>query len=985
MSELPTGTVTFLFSDVEGNTPLWERDSQAMDAALQIHHAILRQAIADNGGAVFKTIGDEFQAAFPTALQALLAALQAQRGLHSATWNELGALRVRMGMHTGEAHLDAQGDEYAVSHTKNRGHRVMEAGHGGQILLSQECADLCRRDLPFGVYLKDLGEHHIRNLRLPERFFQVIAPDLPKDFPPLRTQVEPKHNLPVQLTSFVGRQAEIEKVESLLQKNRLVTLTGAGGVGKTRLALRIAEDLVGQNGEKELAFKDGLSLVELAPLGDPQLIPHVIASIFGLREDQSRTIQTALLDYLSEKQLLLIFDNCEHLIMECAELAEDILRNCPGVKILASSREALGVEGEAPFHVPSLSSPDPTHLSPSAELLEYAAVALFVERAQQVLPGFNITEKNARFLAQICRRLDGIPLAIELAAVRVKVLSLEQIATRLDDRFSLLTGGSRRALPRHQTLHALIDWSYGMLSKAEQAFLRRLSVFAGGWTLDAAAAICSENEVLDLLAQLVNKSLVFTDCEGGEVCRYGMLETIRQYAQEKLLESDEAEALRDRHLDYYLRFVQGAEPDLKSNKILNRLEQLDAELDNLRMALGWAFSGVKGARIEGGLNLASTLKDYWEIRGFIGEGGDWCRKGLRILPREGNSWIRTRARACYTVAYVVIEGASDFSRASEARQLLEESIELYQASNDRLGLAASQCLLGVCLVSKYALATHISQPRPEYPLAHALGSECLAISRELGDESDLALALYWNAGIEFYGMELEAAYAYAEESLSLLENIGDRLRIGAVLNFLSWYHFLLGDLTSAQRYSQRAMALAQELNNKPVVMMNTQLLGLIAYYQQDFQQMAVQFQVTLRFSREIGGLTWRMFSLRGLGIAALRQNQSSQASEIFLEHFLLAQKFEGYDYDLRIFPLYMAGVAAGLGQLERATRLLGATEVRFETFFKPLDNWDQAEFDRIAELARLGLNETTFKTLWGEGRAMTLEQAIKYAKSESII
>jgi predicted ATPase/class 3 adenylate cyclase len=977
--ELPTGTITFLFTDIEGNTPLWERDPQAMDAAMQIHNAILRQAIESNGGAVFKVIGDEFQAAFPTAPQALQAALDVQRGLLSAQWNELGPLRVRMGIHTGEAHLDEHGDEYAVSHTKNRGHRVMEAGHGGQILLSQESADLCARSLPEGMSLKNLGEYHIRNLTLPERFFQVVAPDLPKDFPPLRTQVEPKHNLPTQLTSFVGREVEIKQVEFLLEKNRLVTLTGAGGSGKTRLALRVAEDLIGQNGEKFLTFKDGLWLLELAPLGDPQLIPQVIASIFGLREDQSRSIQTALLDYLSEKQLLLIFDNCEHLIAECAELAEVIVRNCPGVKILASSREALGVEGEAPFYVPSLTSPDPTHLPPSAELLEYAAVALFVERAQQVLPGFNITEKNARFLAQICRRLDGIPLAIELAAARVKVLNLEQIAARLDDRFRLLTGGSRRALPRHQTLRALIDWSYGLLSKAEQALLRRLSVFAGGWTLEAAEAICSETEVLDLLAQLVNKSLVITDCDGGEVCRYGMLETIRQYAQEKLLESDEAEALRDRHLDYYLRFAQEAEPDLKSNKIPSRLEQLDAELDNLRMALGWAFSGVKGARIESGLNLASTLRNYWEIRGLLGEGGDWCRKGLQILPREGNSWIRTRARACYMVAYDVIEGASDFSRASEARQLLEESIELYQASHDRLGVAESQCLLGFCLVNKYALATHISQPRPEYPLAHALGSQGLAICRELGDESDLALALYWNASIEYYGMELATAYAYAEESLSLLENIGDRLRIGMALSLLSWYHFLQGDLTLAQRYSQRAMAVAQELNNKPVVMVNTQLSGVIAYYQQDFQQMAGHFQVTLRFSREIGGLSWRMFSLRGLGIAALRQNQWSQAAEFFLEHFFLAQKFEGYDYDLRVFPLYMAGVAAGLGRIERAARLLGATEAQFETFFKPLDNWDQAEFDRIAALARLGLNEVTFKTLWTEGRAMTLEQAIIYS------
>src|SRR5687767_8746260 len=470
MGRLPSGTVTFLFTDIEGSTQLWEKHPEAMKEALAKHDSILREAIESNGGQVIKTTGDGMHGVFEKAIDAVHATLTAQRALKEPIC-EL-QIKVRMGLHAGEAEVRAS-DYHGQA--LNRAARIMSAGHGGQILLSSITAELAREHLPADVSLQDLGEHHLRDLVRPEHLFQLLAPDLQIEFPAIKSLNSLPNNLPPQLTTFIGREREMQEARKLLASTRLLTLIGPGGTGKTRLSLQLAADQLSE-------FKDGVWLVELAPLSDPTFIPSTIASVLELHEVPGIPLMSIIIDYLRAKQLLLILDNCEHLVEASAQIADQLLHACPQLKIIASSREALGIDGETVYRVPSLSMPDPS----STSLMDYEATRLFIDRAAKAEPRFHLTDHNALSIAQICRRLDGIPLAIELAAARVKLFTPEQIAERLDDRFKLLTGGSRTALPRQQTLRALIDWSYQSLNETEQRALRRLAVFSGGWTFEAA-------------------------------------------------------------------------------------------------------------------------------------------------------------------------------------------------------------------------------------------------------------------------------------------------------------------------------------------------------------------------------------------------------------------------------------------------------------------------------------------------------------------
>ena len=552
---LPSGTITFLFTDIEGSTPLWEREPKQMQMALERHHAILHESIAAHRGHVYKIIGDAFQAAFEVSSQAILAALIAQRALAAEVWPTSTPLRVRMGLHVG--HAQAQGEDYTTTHTLNRVARIMSAAHGGQILLSEAVVELIRDDLPTGLSLRDMGHHHLKGLTHLEHIFQVVVPDLSANFPPLNTLNVAANNLPTQLTTFIGRETEVAEVKRLLSGSRLTTLTGSGGCGKTRLSIQVASEM-------QTGYPNGVWLVELAPVADPALVPLTVVAVLGPMDDGHRPALEILTDFIHVKTLLLVLDNCEHVIDACAQLSEALLRACPKLGILASSREALGIAGESSYRVPSLAVPEPGQLPPLETLARLGAVRLFVERAALARPGFALTAQNAPAIAQICQRLDGIPLAIELAAARVRALSAEEINARLDDRFRLLTGGSRTALPRQQTLRALIDWSYSLLSEPERLLFKRLAVFVGGWTLAAAEQVCSDNSldpatVLDTLSRLVDKSLVVAE-EAASETRYSRLETIRQYSREKFAETDEVAVVRDRHLAYYVQFSEMADP-----------------------------------------------------------------------------------------------------------------------------------------------------------------------------------------------------------------------------------------------------------------------------------------------------------------------------------------------------------------------------------------------------------------------------------------
>ncbi len=677
----PSGTVTFLYTDIEGSTKLAQEHPEEWETLRARHHAILREAIGSNNGYVFQVVGDGFCAAFHTQSNALHAAIDAQRKLQTENWGKV-SLNVRMGIHTGEA--EAHGNEYHGYLTLSLVQRLMSSGHGGQILLSHATENLLRDHLPKDVSLLELGEYKFRDILQPVHVFQVSAPGLQKEFPALRALDVLPNNLPVQLTSFIGREHELSEIKQLLTTTHLLTLAGPGGTGKTRLALQLGAEVL-----KDLP--DGVWLVELAPLADSTLVAQTMAATLGAHEQPGRTILDALTDYVRAKSMMVILDNCEHLIEACAQIADSLLHAAPRLKILATSREALGIAGETAYRVPSLPLPDPRQLHDLDALEQNDCVHLLIDRAMAAYPSFRLKEKNAHAIADICRRLDGIPLAIELASARTKVFPPEEIAARLDDRFRLLTGGSRTALERHQTLFALIEWSHNLLSEAERLLLRRLSVFAGGWTFESAQEVSGEGingDVLDLLTHLVDKSLVAVE-EKVEKARYRLAETIRQYARDKLYESGEAEQVRNRHLAFFLQFAETAEPKLGGPEQLEWLDSLETEYDNLRTALAWSLESGKG---ENALQLAGALCYFWVLRGNFSEGDKWLNDALAFAEREqserataGETYTLSsaetaqRAKALYGAGWLQM-GALNVKRG---RTVVEESLRLWRELGDK--------------------------------------------------------------------------------------------------------------------------------------------------------------------------------------------------------------------------------------------------------------------------------------------------------------
>ena len=577
VTELPSGTVAFLFTDLEGSTRLWEEHPESMRAALARHDAILHEAVEAHGGYFVKTTGDGIHAAFATAAQAVDAAIAGQLALRDENWDPIEPLRVRMGVHTGVAEV-RDGDYYGGA--LNRAARLMAIAHGDQIVVSLATAELVRDD-DYG--LVDLGEHRLRDLGRAERVFQLTHPGLPSEFAALRSLESFPTNLPLQVTSFVGRSREVEDVMDALGESRVVTLTGVGGMGKTRLALQVG-------GEVLPRYRDGVWLCELGPLGDAELVPELVAGVLGVQQRPGHTMKESVVAACRRRELLLVLDNCEHLLDGAAQMVEALERACPGVYVLATSREGLGVSGERIMALRALALPSEGVSAGAAA--EIDAVRLFVERAAAARDDFAVTADNVDAIAQICRRLDGIPLAIELAAARVRMMNPAEIASRLDERFRLLTGGSRTTVERHQTLRQAVDWSYDLLDSRERELLKRLGVFAGGFTLDAAEATAAGGAldvfgVLDGLGQLVDKSLVVAD-ETDHGTRYRLLETIRQYALERLEVGGETDAVRRRHADWVSAFVARAADGLRGPDEFQWIERLNIELENLRVALTWA-------------------------------------------------------------------------------------------------------------------------------------------------------------------------------------------------------------------------------------------------------------------------------------------------------------------------------------------------------------------------------------------------------------
>jgi predicted ATPase len=732
-----------------------------------------------------------------------------------------------------------------------------------------------------------------------------------RDFAP-----KPLTNLPVPTTSFIGRESEIAEVKQWLTSTRLLTLIGSGGCGKTRLSLQVAADLLND-------YSDGVWLVELASLSNPAAFISTVVSALGLSEERNRPLIETLIDYLKPKMLLLVLDNCEHLKAACASLAHTLLRSCPQVKILATSREALQIMGETVWRVPSLLRPDPNDLFLGTEesilqLIEYDAVRLFVERARAQRTDFALNKQNGRAVAAVCHRLDGIPLALELAAAWMSSMTVGQIALHLDDCFGLLTRGNATALPRQQTLRALIDWSYELLNNQEKILLQRLSVFVGGWTLEAAEAVCGGDgivvgRVLHVLTSLVDKSLVVFE-EREEEGRYHFLETIRQYARERLAKTEEAQALGGRHRNHFLALAEMAEPQLTGAEQARWLERLEVEHDNLREALAWCKAEEGGA--EAGLRLAGALWRFWWVRGYLSDGWAYLAKALE---RSG-AFARTPARAkALSGAGNLVWNQGDYGTA---RTLYEESLAIRRELGDKLGIAASLGNLGV-----------MAYEQGDYGAARTLYEEGLAIRRELGDKLGIAASLGNLGVVAFYQGDYGAARTLDEESLAIQRELGDK---GGIANSLI-------------------------------------CLGLVAYMQGEYGSARTLYEESLAIKRELGDKLGIAALLGNLGSVAHKQGGSGAARTLYEESMAILRELG----DKRVIAYLLEGfadLAKTEGQAERAARLWGAAEALREAIGSPIPPNEREMYKRNVTATR-----EAFAAAWADGGAMTIEQAIEYA------
>ncbi len=909
-SHLPSGTVTFLFTDIEGSTRLWQEMPRAMAASHSRHDAIVRAAIEAHSGHIFRVVGDSFSAAFHKAIDGLRAALAAQQGLQAEPWGETGPLRVRMGLHTGAAVPAGDGSkEYDEGYTTlATTQRVMAAAHGGQVLLSQTTADLVESEWPDTVSLRDLGEHQLKDLRAPLRLHQLVADGLPQVFPPIQSPNVIPHNLPARLTSFIGRERELAGIRRLLQSTRLVTLAGAGGTGKTRLSQ--------EAGLRELdSFPHGVWFIELAPLTDPAQIVPAMAQVLGLLDQPFTSLTSLVLDYLREKKALLIFDNCEHLVDGCARLADDLLRQGSSLKIMISSREPLGITGEVIFRVPPMVGQD--------------SIQLFLERARAVSPHFEVTPANEAVIGRISTRLDGIPLAIELAAARVNVLSPEQIAARLDHRFQLLVRGSRTALPHQQTLRALIDWSYDLLTGDERALLRRLSVFVSGWTLEAAEALSPELPVLDLLAQLVNKSLVLA-IEDHETTRYQMLETIRQYAQEKLGESGERGRFHGAHAAYFAELAGEIEPKLSTADALSWVKTLELEHDNLRAAFEWLLE----RNPEEALRIPISISIIWNIRGNQTEGRGWIEAGIaqiEALPTGSGEEQLARKK-------IIARGLS---------ALL--SVVVYQGDN----------------------AT-----------ADRVGEKCIALARELGDQALLARASVFIASGRMVTGDTHGVEEIVAEGLAAARASGDPFTLGLALSVTAeLYMFLDRDPETIKAYFEEGIALLKARGNLWNV--SNRLLGMsmAARYKGRFDDARAKFATLESILHETGDLYLLNLVHSELAHMDRYEGRLDQAKRIYRETIVewvrlghraaVAHQLESFAF-----------IAAAWEQFERAARLLGAAEALREKIQIEMSPSEKVEYKREVAGLRQAAGAGAVDNWWQQGRKLSTEAAVHLALAE---
>jgi predicted ATPase/DNA-binding SARP family transcriptional activator len=784
----------------------------------------------------------------------------------------------------------------------------------GMMGVYRTCANVLKRELDTEVSATTRSTY--------EQLVQLEVSPVPQLDLPRQAR---SNNLPLPLTSFIGREDQIAELRQLLLKRsagrphtRLLTLTGVGGCGKTRLAIEVARSI------SDL-FKHGAWLVELASLADPLLVPQQVAAVFGLREQQERKLGETLADYLEAKEILLVLDNCEHLLGTCAQLVESLLQVCPELQIVATSRERLNIPGESVWQVPPLSLPHSELLTSITELHHSDAVRLFVERAAAILPTFELTRRNAAVVTQICSHLDGIPLAIELAAARVRVLSVEQIATRLNNRFRLLRGGSRTALPHHQTLWDLIDWSYELLPESERVLLGRLVVFAGSWTLEAAEAICAgegieTTQVLDLLIHLVDMSLITYETSGAGT-RYRMYESIREYGRERLYRAEEEQRLCQLHLDYFLRFVESIEPGLRGPKQLQVLGLLEAELDNLRAALEWSLRNDDPQQ-EIGLGLAVAMTWFWNMKGYLYEGYRWLEKALQNQMNDGSKPSARRAKVLCDIGTLAIF----YGDYLAAYPWLEQGISMWQSLGDECNLAYARTYWA-----------HLLWSKGDRALAHMLWETDATVLRKRDDKWGLGWLIAWQARAARDASDFEAARPLYVESARLLREVGDEWAYAIVISHLGVIESAQGNYGTARALLEARLAIGQKMKSNMYISITQLWLGQVAQREGDVKRAAGHFKEGLRLSRQF---------------------DSGARTGCFLEG--------------------LASVLATRGEWKRAVRLFVVAE-RLLLRYNDAESQEKPSIKCYLDSASVNLDEATFASAWAEGQAMTLEQAIDLA------
>lgn len=1010
VSELPTGTVTLLLADIEGSTRLWETQPQEMRAAVEHLDQVVSDAVAAHYGVrpVEQGEGDSFVIAFARATDAVACALTLQRA-------PLAPILLRIGVHTGEVRLRDEGNY--IGPTINRTARLRDLAHGGQTMLSGATEPLVIDQLPPGSWLTDLGTHALRDLPRPERAIQLCHPDLRNTFPPLRTSISvAAHNLPSHLTSFVGRQAEMADVRVALEGNPLVTLTGAGGVGKTRLAVRIAAELAGK-------FRDGAWYIELASITVPAVVPLTVTATLGLPDQPGLSTMEALLRFIRDREMLLVLDNCEHLLDACAELVVALLGAARGLTVLATSREPLGVTGEASVRVPPLSLADD-------------AVQLFGDRARLIQADFAVTDDNLDAVTEICRRLDGMPLAIELAAARVRALSPTDIVESLHDRFRLLTGGSRTAVRRQQTLRASVDWSHALLTETERVLFRRLGVFLGGFGLQAARAVAGAGtieryQVLDHLSLLVDKSLVAVESARSST-RYRLLETVRQYAMEKLGESGEAAAVRSRHRDHYLSIAVAVDAPA-GNDYSRSIEQAEAEMDNLRGAFGWS---LENGDIELALVQASSLQPLWWAGGRLREGLGWFEAAFAERERtdiEVGAAVYARALADYALL-ATQTGAPD--TMDTARKALGIAREV----DDPAVLART--LAACAVITGFGYGAHDSQP---------YFAEGIDLARAIGDRWTLSQLLAWQAVGALIAGDATTARVAGDEGRDLAESLGHQSNSRWCRAAIAWSLWYEGDLASAVSVFREVVADAGPGHDVVASLNGLQGLAYSLAYQGELpaaQAAAGTILETAKVSemltgvaysaacvaalaagdrdtaQELSELAWRYLSIQATTAAvwrsyhaqaaqargdllaarhwaddavahatgwhlpvalvtrahvAIEQAEFEQAESDAHDALLICARDQAYLLVPQIFEC-LAVVAAHAGRHRAAARLFGAAETAWTRTggarFKIYDPTYTASVAAVRDV----LGDDAFDSAWTEGATLSADEAIGYAQ-----